>query len=162
MKVLGIDPGIGRLGWAVVEKTKTAEKLIGCGCLETPANSPLPNRLQTIHLDLIKIIKKYQPEHLAIEDLFFAKNAKTAMSVGAACGAIILTASLSRLSIYHYTPLQIKSAITGYGQADKKQVEFMVIRLLKLKKIPKLDDTVDAIAAALTHLASLRSVTIKS
>jgi crossover junction endodeoxyribonuclease RuvC len=161
MLVLGIDPGVGRLGYALVKKEKTGETLLDCGCIETPANSPLPSRLQTIHLFLKDLIFRHQPDHVAIEDLFFAKNAKTVMAVGAARGVVLLTCSLANIKIFNYTPLQIKSAITGYGQADKKQVEDMVIRLLKLKEIPKLDDTVDAIAAALTHLASHRDVTMK-
>lgn len=161
MLVLGIDPGFSRLGWALVKKDKTKETLLDCGCIETPANTPLPSRLQTIHLFLKNLISHHQPDHVAIEDLFFAKNTKTAMAVSAARGVVLLSCSLANLKIYNYTPLQIKSAITGYGQADKNQVESMVIRLLNLKEIPKLDDTVDAIAAALTHIASHRGATIE-
>lgn len=157
MKVLGIDPGVGRLGWAIVEKSSTAEKLIDCGCLETPANSPLPSRLKQIHLFLTDLIKEHQPQEASVEDIFFAKNAKTAMAVSAARGAVLLTCALAQIPAYSYTPLNVKSTITGYGQAEKKQVEYMVIKLLKLKQIPKLDDTVDAIATALTHLAHPRS-----
>jgi crossover junction endodeoxyribonuclease RuvC len=160
MLVLGIDPGVGRLGWALVKKEKNTETLLDCGCLETPTNSPLPSRLESIHLFLKTLISKNNPDAVAIEDLFFAKNAKTVMAVGAARGVVLLTCSLAKIETYNYTPLQIKSAISGFGQADKKQVEAMVVRLLKLKDIPKLDDTVDAIAAALTHLACFRNATI--
>ena len=152
MKVLGIDPGVGRVGWAIVEKNQT-DQLLASGCFETTPNSPLPSRLVKIHLFLSDLIKQYQPDHASVEDVFFATNAKTAMSVGAARGVILLTCSLAGLPIFNYTPLQVKSAITGYGKADKKQVEFMVVKLLKLKETPKPDDTVDAIAIALTHLA---------
>lgn len=161
MKVLGIDPGIGRLGWAIVEKNQAGETLIDCGCIETPANSPLPGRLETIFNSLNQIINGYHPDHAAVEDLFFAKNAKTVMSVGAARGVVFLSLSLSKIPLENYTPLQIKQALTGFGKADKKQVQNMVVRILKIESIPKLDDTVDAIAAALTHLACYRSVTIK-
>ncbi|MBU1200353.1 crossover junction endodeoxyribonuclease RuvC [Patescibacteria group bacterium] len=153
MKVLGVDPGTGRMGWAIVEKTKGKETLIDCGCLETPANTFLPIRLEKIYLFLNKLITKHKPESASIEDLFFAKNRKTVMSVGAARGVIILACKQAKLNINLYTPLQIKSSITGYGQADKKQMQFMVKNILKLKEIPEQDDAIDAVAAALTHLS---------
>jgi crossover junction endodeoxyribonuclease RuvC len=153
MKVLGIDPGTGRMGWAIVEKEKGKEVLIDCGCLETPAHTPLPIRLEKIYLFLKKLIAKHKPGAVSIEDLFFAKNQKTVMSVGAARGVIILACKQAKLDIALYTPLQIKSSITGYGQADKKQIQFMVKNILKLREIPKPDDAADAVAAALTHIS---------
>jgi len=153
MKVLGIDPGTGRLGWAIVEKEKGKEVLIDCGCIETAANTPLAIRLETIFGQLNKIIQKYKPCAAAIEDLFFAKNQKTIISVGAARGVAILACQLAKVPINNYTPLQIKSGLTGFGQADKKQVKYMVKQILKIKDLPQLDDTVDAIAAALTHIS---------
>lgn len=160
MRVIGIDPGTGRMGWAIVEREKGKEKLIECGCLETPAHTPLPIRLEKIHTFLTKIIIKHKPKSASIEDLFFAKNKKTVMAVGAARGVIILACKQAKLNINLYTPLQIKSAITGYGQADKKQIQFMVKNILKLKEVPKPDDAADAVAAALTHLSRISSVTI--
>jgi crossover junction endodeoxyribonuclease RuvC len=153
MKVLGIDPGTGRLGWAIVEKDKGKESLVDCGCLETPPHTPLPIRLEKIHQFLIKLIKEHKPEQASIEDLFFAKNQKTVMAVGAARGVIILACQQAKLDIHFYTPLQIKSSLVGYGQADKKQVQFMVKNILKLDKAPTPDDAADAVAAALTHLS---------
>jgi len=162
MKVLGIDPGTGRMGWAIVEKKNGQENLIECGCLETPAHTPLPLRLEKIHLFLSKLITKHKPQAASIEDLFFAKNRKTVMSVGAARGVIILACKQAKLDINLYTPLQIKSSLTGYGQADKKQVQFMVKNILKLEASPEPDDAADAVAAALTYLFRFSGVTIKS
>ena len=153
MRILGIDPGTGRLGWAIVEKEKAKESLINCGCIETTANTPLHLRLENIYHELNRIIKEFKPTEASIEELFFATNKKTVMSVGAARGVVLLACQLNHLSINQYTPLQIKSSLTGYGNADKKQVEFMVKQILKIKELPYLDDTVDAIAAALTHLS---------
>lgn len=153
MRVLGIDPGTGRLGWSIVEKEKGREVLVDCGCIETPANTDLNVRLEIIFTELNRIIKEYLPTEASVEDLFFATNRKTIMSVGAARGVALLACQLAHLKIASYTPLQIKSTITGYGSADKKQVEFMVKQILKVKELPKLDDTIDAIAAALTHFS---------
>ncbi len=157
MKVLGIDPGTGRLGWAVVEKEQGTEKLLVCGCVQTKANTPLPERLETIFTKLTQIIKQYQPGAASVEDLFFANNQKTVISVGAARGVALLACQLAKIDIASYTPLQVKKSLTGYGAADKKQVEYMVKQILKLKTITELDDTIDAIAIALTHLATCRS-----
>jgi len=151
MKILGIDPGTGRLGWAVIEKEKGVVTLLDCGCIETPPHTPLEIRLETIFKNLDEIIKRYQPTVASVEDLFFFKNQKTVISVASARGVVLLACRLNKLSIQSYTPLQIKSSITGYGTADKKQVEFMVKQALKIKELKQLDDTVDAIAAALTE-----------
>ncbi len=153
MKVLGIDPGTGRMGWAIVEKKDGQEKLLEYGCLETPAHTPFPIRLEKIYLFLNKIIARHQPDSASIEDLFFAKNRKTAIAVSGARGVIILACKQAKLDIHLYTPLQIKSSLTGYGQADKKQIQYMVKNILKLEKTPQPDDSADAIASALTHLS---------
>lgn len=161
MRVLGVDPGTGRLGWAIVEKVKGKESLIDCGCIETPPHTDLNVRLEIIFNTLNHIIKENKPDEASVEDLFFATNRKTVMSVGAARGVVLLACQLTKLRISSYTPLQIKSAVTGYGSADKKQVEFMVKQILKSSVIARegndrgdlLDDTVDAIAAALTHFS---------
>lgn len=152
MKVLGIDPGTGRMGFAVLEKTKGKESLLDAGCLETMANSPLPERLLKIYEFLDELIKKYKPDEAAIEELFFATNAKTAMSVGAARGVILLACARHKIPTTDYSPVKIKLAVAGYGKADKRQVEYMVCQILKLKEIPKPDDAVDAVAVALTHI----------
>lgn len=153
MRVLGVDPGTGRLGWAIVEKNHRQESLIACDCIETPTHTDLPQRLALIFKTLNSAIKKYRPDQAAVEDLFFARNQKTVISVAAARGVVLLACHLADLPIKNYTPLQIKSSLTGYGNADKKQVQYMVAQILKVKNLPKLDDTVDAIAVALTHLS---------
>lgn len=151
MKVLGIDPGTGRLGWAILKKEGSKEELIDCGCFETKTNSPQPDRLVKIFDFLTKLIDQHQPDVAAIENLFFANNAKTVMSVSESRGVVVLACRRAGLDIFNYTPLQIKSALTGHGQADKKQVQYMVVQILKLKATPQPDDTADAVAAALTH-----------
>lgn len=151
MKILGIDPGTGRLGWAVIEKEKGSLTLVDCGCIETPANTALEIRLELIYDTLCEVIQKYKPEVASVEDLFFFKNQKTVISVAGARGVVLLACQKNKLRIKSYTPLQIKSSITGYGTAGKKQVAFMVKQTLKIKDLKQLDDTVDAIAAALTE-----------
>lgn len=151
MKILGIDPGIGRLGWALVDHTKGLTTFLSCGCFETKANSDLPERLEKIYLFLQQLIIDQKPDEMSVESLFFTNNAKTAFDVAAARGVILLCGKQSHLPIFQYTPLQVKSSLTGFGKAEKSQVQFMVLRLLKLKETPKPDDAVDAIAIALTH-----------
>lgn len=158
MRVLGIDPGTCRLGWAIVEKSLPSgrqgkESLVDCGCIETPAHTDLNIRLEIIFKELNRLISLYKPTEASVEELFFATNRKTAMSVAAARGVVLLACQLAGLKIKSYTPLQIKSSIVGYGSADKQQVKYMVKQILKLKEIKELDDTIDAIAAALTHLS---------
>jgi crossover junction endodeoxyribonuclease RuvC len=152
MKVLGIDPGTGRVGWGIVEHNKGVDTYIDCGCFETKVNSELPERLSKIHDFLTKLISDNKPDVMAVESLFFATNVKTAFDVGAARGVILLAGEEAHLPIFQYTPLQVKSSLVGYGQADKHQIQFMVTRILHLKEIPKPDDAADAVAIALTHL----------
>jgi crossover junction endodeoxyribonuclease RuvC len=156
MKILGIDPGIGRLGWGIVSHDKGVDSYIDAGCFETQANSDLPKRLLKIYDFLGNLIKIHQPEALAVESLFFEKNAKTAIDVAAARGVILLVGQQSGLAISQYTPLQVKSSLTGYGQAEKSQVEFMVGKILHLKEKTKPDDAADAVAIALTHAFRVR------
>ncbi len=151
MRILGIDPGIGRVGWGIVEKKGSLVVSLGFGCIETLSNSEIGGRLYAIYDEVARIIDEYKPDAMAIEDLFFAKNVKTAFSVGQARGVIILAASQKNLTVAIYTPLQVKSAIAGYGKADKKQIGDMVKMTLKLPKVPTPDDTADALAIALTH-----------
>ena len=152
MRILGIDPGIGRMGWGIIDRMKNNDlRIMGFGCVETEPNSDIPGRLYAIHDEICRIIDEYQPECLAIEDLFFAKNVKTAFAVGQARGVVLLAASQKNLAVSVYTPQQVKMTVTGYGKADKKQVGEMVKMTLKLPKVPTPDDTADALAIALTH-----------
>ena len=154
MRILGIDPGTGRLGWGIVDHEKGIDTFITCGCIETKANTDLAVRLEIIYDTLVEIVKKYSPDEMSVESLFFATNAKTAIDVAAARGVVLLAGKKAHLPIFQYTPLQVKSALTGYGQADKKQIQFMITKILKLKETPKPDDAADAVAIALTHAFS--------
>jgi len=154
MKILGIDPGIGRCGWGVIENVGSKIRILNYGCIETSSKIETPQRLQEIYKQILKIISDYSPESLSIEELFFNTNAKTAFVVGQARGVILLAASQKNLTISIYTPLQVKIALTGYGRAEKNQVGQMVKILLSLKVIPKPDDAADALAIAITHAFS--------
>ncbi len=156
MIILGIDPGIGRTGWAVVESEKGKLKALSYGCLETEPNSEITKRLLKISLFIEDLIKNHKSDVLAIEELFFNTNSKTAFIVGQARGVILLSAAKNKIPVAIYTPLQVKMAVTGYGRADKNQIGQMVKVILKLEKIPKMDDTSDALAVALTHAFSAK------
>lgn len=149
MIVLGIDPGYDRVGWAIVDKEKGKLILVGCGAITTDKKHSPAQRLEEVFVGLQDVIKTYTPAAVSIESLFFTNNAKTAMGVSQARGVLLLACQMAHLAITEFTPSQIKSALTGNGQADKKAVEKMV-RLI-LKNVPEklLDDTLDAIAAAL-------------
>lgn len=148
MKILGIDPGYGILGWAVIEESL---KIIDCGKITSASNLRIDERLFIVHNDLQGIIYEYKPDCLAIERLFFAKNTKTAIDVAKCIGAVLLTARLNSLDFMEYTPIQVKSAITGYGRATKAQMQAMVKKIFCLKKIPGPDDVADALAVAACH-----------
>lgn len=157
MRILGIDPGIARTGWGVIEKNNNSSvKAVKFGCFQTQAKEQIPNRLKYIFSFLTQLIEEYRPDSLAIEELFFNTNAKTALIVGQARGVVILTAALKGIPVSIYTPLQVKIAITGYGRAEKSQIGQMVKVLLKLSSIPAPDDTADALAIALTHAFTVR------
>lgn len=147
MKILGVDPGTARLGWGII----SGETMIACGCMETKAGLAEETRLKTLFEQLDQIIKKYQPEAAAVEKLFWFKNQTTAIPVAQSRGAVLLACAQNHLPVFSYTPLQIKQAVTGYGRADKNQVQQMVKSILKLKSIPRPDDAADALAVALTH-----------
>lgn len=150
MIILGIDPGTTRIGYAVIEKKDSYNlNLLTCGCLESK-NKEQKDRLKEISDLISDLILKYRPEVLAIEKLFFTKNAKTALAVAEARGVIINSANSLNLNIREFTPLEVKVAVAGYGKAEKEQVKKMACRILKLEKMPKLDDTSDALAVALT------------
>lgn len=148
MIILGIDPGTAIIGYGLIKKNEELE-LIKYGCIETAKSMPSAERLKKIYNQLNKLIKKYKPDIVAVEDIFFFKNLKTVISVSQARGVILLTAINSNIPISEFTPLQIKQAITGYGRAEKIQVQKMVKILLNLKKIPKPDDAADALATAI-------------
>ena len=162
MKVLGIDPGTATTGWAILEECKGCVAPIAYGHISTLPKNSVSDRLKEVADDLEKIIKKYEPQESAIEDIFFFKNVKTAVKVSQSRGAMLLTLEKKNVRIFSYTPLQVKQALTGYGRADKKQIQLMVKNILKLKSIPKPDDTADAIAIAICHLNSRKLNIIKS
>ncbi len=151
MLIVGIDPGIARTGWAVIETEGSKVKAKEYGCIETEKNLPMTTRLSELHEAITNLLKKHKPDALAIEDLFFSNNAKTAFVVGQARGVILLAAGQKNIPVAIYTPLQVKIAVTGYGRAEKPQVGQMIKAILGLKTVPKLDDTADALAIALTH-----------
>ena len=155
MVILGIDPGIATTGWGII-KTDFGNKISvkGFGAITTYPKDNFPTRLGKLYKDLNRIIKEFKPGIMAVEELFFAKNTKTALCVGQARGVIILSAVQSGLEVAEYTPLEVKQAIAGYGRADKFQMQGMVKSLLGLKDIPKPDDAADALAVAMCYCHS--------
>jgi crossover junction endodeoxyribonuclease RuvC len=151
MRIIGIDPGTGILGFGVIDFKNGISTLVTAGVIRTPAHTPLDERLEEIFDGLTAIIAETKPEVMSIEKLFFARNVTTAMSVSHARGVAMLTGRKAKLPIAEYTPLQIKQTLTGYGKADKKQVQEMVRLQLKLTEVPKPDDCADALAAAITY-----------
>lgn len=156
MVILGIDPGIGRVGWGLIKDESGKQKAIDYGCFETSSKLDLDERLANIYDFIIELVEKFTPEVLAIEQLYFSANSKTALIVGQARGIILLAASKSNLPTASYTPLQVKQALTGYGRADKNQIQSMVGAILHLSKKVAQDDTADALAIAITHAFSYK------
>src|SRR4051812_40767460 len=156
MRFLGIDPGTGILGFGVIEVVKGKVQLVDAGVIRTPVKEDDAVRLQTIFDELTNIITETKPQEMSVEKLFFAQNVTTAMTVAQARGVVLLCGRQAGLEIYEYTPLQIKQAVTGYGRADKKQIQEMVRVILQLKEVPKPDDCADALAAAITHSMTMR------
>jgi len=150
-RILGIDPGTGIMGWGLIEKNGNSIKPLKYGCIRTRANSPQPERLAHIFASLSDIIEKNEPDEVAIEELFFFKNQKTIISVAEARGVAIMTAKQLGLPVFEYTPLQVKQALTGYGRADKSQIQEMVKTVCCLDHCPKPDDAADALAIAICH-----------
>ena len=148
-RVLGIDPGIARLGWAVVDSAHAKSSLVAAGCLTTSPKQAAADRLLALDLEIKKMIRQYHPQQLAIEQVFFSKNVSTALLTGQVRGVVLTAAAEAKLDIAEYTPTAVKLAVTGDGRADKKQIRQMVKMLLGLKTVPKLDDTTDAIAIAM-------------
>ncbi|EKE25392.1 MAG: Crossover junction endodeoxyribonuclease RuvC [uncultured bacterium] len=162
LRVLGIDPGTAIVGWAILDEVCGKVCAVAYGHITTSPNNTTSERLFEVVKDLEEVIDKYSPHEAAVEDLFFFKNVKTVMKVSQARGAILLTLEKFCVNISEYTPLQVKQALTGYGRAEKKQIQLMVKNILKLKEIPKPDDTADAIAIALCHLNSRKMRGIKN
>jgi len=154
MRTLGIDPGIAIMGFGIVEESERKLKALDYGCIRTDKGLPAQERLLALSLGLDEIIKKFSPDQISVEKLFFCTNSKTALSVGEARGVILLAAGKHNLPVGEYTPLQVKIAVTGYGKAEKKQVQKMVKTILCLEETPKPDDVADALAIAICHLHS--------
>jgi crossover junction endodeoxyribonuclease RuvC len=162
MRILGIDPGTATVGWGIIETETGTPTVVASGHISTPKEMPLSQRLLEISRDIKEILALYKPSEAGVEELFFFKNQKTVISVAQARGAILLTLEENNVSIFGYTPLQVKQALTNYGRADKAQVQQMVKALLKLKEIPKPDDTADALAIALCHAQRRRREIIEN
>lgn len=159
MKILGIDPGYGSLGWSVITHDL---KLIDFGSIETASGGSIEDRLLLIHTRLVSIIHTHNPDWAAIERLFFNRNITTGIDVAKAIGAILLTLKLHGIEYTEYTPSQIKQSITGYGRAGKEQIQFMIMKIFKLDEMPRPDDAADAIAIALCHSLRCGSPTSSS
>jgi crossover junction endodeoxyribonuclease RuvC len=156
MRIIGIDPGTGILGFGIIELTRGKAQMVDAGVIRTPVKEDDAVRLMTIYEELTDIISDTKPNEMSVEKLFFAQNVTTAMTVAQARGVVLLCGKQAGLTIYEYTPLQIKQAVTGYGRAEKKQIQEMVRVILQLKEVPKPDDCADALAAALTHSITMR------
>jgi crossover junction endodeoxyribonuclease RuvC len=154
--VLGIDPGTAITGYGLVREDEQGLALVACGTINTPAGEPLSLCVQMIYRGLAAIIEQYQPDQGAVEELFFSRNARTALAVGHARGVALLVLADAGVPLFEYKPLEVKQAITGYGAADKRQVQEMVRMLLNLDSIPRPDDAADAAAVAVCHIHSAR------
>lgn len=154
MRIIGIDPGIAIVGFGIIDKKGSKLVPVQYGCIKTEAHTRESLRLKQIYDAMASLIEKYQPEVMAIEKLFFNRNVTTAFSVGQARGVIVMGAEEAGIPVFEYTPLQVKQAVVGYGQAEKKQIQEMVRLLLSLQKVPKPDDVADALGVAITHANS--------
>ena len=154
MRILGIDPGYAIVGFGILEANRGQAQLIRCGAINTPAGVPMPMRLLQIQEDMETLIRTFQPDAMAIEELFFNTNVTTGIGVAQARGIILAAAAKLGVEIFEYTPSQVKQAVVGYGKAEKRQVMDMTKRLLKLSAVPKPDDPADAVAVALCHARS--------
>jgi len=158
MRILGIDPGYGITGFAVVEAQRGSTSLVGCGVITTPAHTDFSARLEMIYEDMRRLLDTAKPDAVAIEELFFGQNVTTGIGVAQSRGVILLAIRQAGLPVYSYKPMQVKQAVVGYGNATKHQVQDMTRRLLHLQKLPKPDDAADAIAIALCHARSSTSL----
>ncbi|NJM06199.1 crossover junction endodeoxyribonuclease RuvC [Candidatus Gracilibacteria bacterium] len=151
MRTIGIDPGTAIMGWGVVDEQGGQLTLVDFGVLTTPAKSPQPSRLATLYTGLQELLVRYQPEQAAVEELFFGKNVNTAITVGQARGVVLLALQQAGVAIHEYKPLAVKQAVSGYGGADKRQMQEMIRMTLRLDSIPRPDDAADALAIAVCH-----------
>ena len=151
MIILGIDPGLATLGYGVIETNSIKHKLIQYGVLTTPAHTEMPQRLRSLYTGMNQLLDIYKPDEVAFEELFFSKNVTTGINVSMARGVALLAVAQRTDKLFEYTPMQIKQAVTGYGKADKHQMQQMVKILLNMKEIAKPDDAADALAVAITH-----------
>jgi len=149
--ILGIDPGTAITGFGVIETRGNKYKLLDYGCIRTEAGILLEHRLDKLYQGMMILFRRWQPEEMAIEELFFNKNTRTALTVGHARGVILLASAHHQVAVKEYTPLQVKQAVVGYGRADKQQVQYMVKTILNLSELPKPDDAADALAIAICH-----------
>ena len=156
MRILGIDPGTATTGYGVIDSDEGELRVVAYGVITTPANWEMPHRLVWIYDELCKLIKEHRPDTAAIEQLFFGKNVTTALTVGQARGVLLLALAHAHLPIAEYPPMKIKEAITGYGNADKPQMQMMVRQLLNLEETPRPDDAADGLAIAITHAQYMR------
>lgn len=154
MVILGIDPGFAIVGFGVLEAERGTTRLIRCGTITTPAGQPLPARLLQISNDMSELLTVFQPDAMAVEELYFNNNVTTGIGVAQARGVILMTAAKLGVHIFEYTPSQVKQAVVGYGKAEKRQVMDMTKRILHLSAVPKPDDAADAVAIALCHARS--------
>ena len=154
MIVLGIDPGLATLGWGVIESAGGRQRLMEYGCILTTPDQTLPDRLLTIQNEMGALLTRFQPDEIAFEELFFARNVTTALTVGAARGVSVAVCAAYTPKLYEYTPMQVKQAMVGYGKAEKRQIQGMVKLLLRMDDIARPDDAADALAIALTHSAT--------
>jgi crossover junction endodeoxyribonuclease RuvC len=155
---MGIDPGLARLGWSVLLRSSTSVSSVHFGCLETKAHTSLSDRLLILYSELKNLLSDHQPDVLALETLFFVKNAKALAQVGHSRGVILLAAAQAKLPVFEYAPRQIKLALTGFGGAEKPQMQMMTKRLLNLTELPQPDDAADACAVALCHAQYAQSL----
>lgn len=157
MRIMGIDPGTGILGFGIIDVVRSKMQLVDAGVIRTPVKEDDAVRLLTIYDELTELIALNRPQAMSVERLFFARNVTTAMTVAQARGVVLLCGQQAGLELHEYTPMQIKQATTGYGKADKKQMQEMVRVLLQLDEIPRPDDAADALAAAITHSMTIRT-----
>ena len=157
MIILGIDPGIAIVGWGVLESARRGFRVLGYGSVTTPANTPTEERLATIYSDMNELFMRFRPDAVSVEELFFSKNITTGIRVAEARGVLLLSAQQHCVPVFEYSPPQVKQAVVGYGNAEKRQVISMVTSLLSLKAPPKPDDTADALALAICHANSAAS-----
>ena len=157
MRIIGIDPGVATVGFGVIDVVNGKNNYVACGIVSTPAGLSLSARLDMIYNDINELLVTFSPEAISIEELFFSKNITTGISVAHGRGVILLAAFRSGIPVFEYTPMQVKQAVVGYGKAEKKQVIYMVTKLLGMKKPPKPDDAADALAMAICHARSRTS-----